>query len=78
MSGFERTFDNTAAGYDEVRPAYPASLFADLLRYHPLDSQSTVLELGAETCKATKPVLDTGCRYVGLEPGEHMAALARQ
>lgn len=73
---FERTFDRAANEYDSVRPSYPNALYSDLFRYKPLDAQSHVLEIGVGTGKATKPVLDTGCRLVGIEPGGSMAAIA--
>ena len=76
--GFERTFDNAAAEYDSVRPEYPQALYRDILRYQPLAGESQALEIGLGSGKASGPVLDTGCRLTGLEPGGNLAALARK
>lgn len=75
---FERTFDNAAAEYDAVRPEYPPELYEDIFRYQPVAGDSQVLEIGLGTGKAAGPFLDTGCRLVGLEPGENLAGLARK
>ncbi len=75
---FQRNFDNQAANYDAARPEYPGELYEDILRYQPLNRESQALEIGLGTGKASGPVLDTGCRLVGLEPGGNLAALARQ
>lgn len=74
---FQRNFDNQAAGYDTARPEYPPALYADLLRYQPLGPESRALEIGLGTGKASGPILATGCRLVGLEPGESLLSLAR-
>ena len=75
---FEKTFDNTAAAYDKVRPAYPPAIFDDIFHYKPLEKESRVLEIGMGTGIASKPFLDTGCRFVGLEPGRNLAELAKR
>ncbi len=75
---FERTFDNATSAYEQARPAYPDELYRDLLRYKPLDEFSRVLEIGVGTGKATLPILATGCRLTGIEPGENLAAMARE
>ena len=77
MTDFERTFDNAVEEYDDNRPMYPTQLFADLLAYQPLGTNSCALEIGLGSGKASKPVLDTGCRLVGVEPGEQLAAVAK-
>ena len=75
---FEQTFDNAAKTYERARPVYPDRLYRDLLEFKPVDEQSSVLEIGIGTGKATPPLLATGCRLTGLEPGENLAALARK
>lgn len=77
MSDFERTFDNTAVGYDKSRPFYPEELYQDIFEYRKIDTHSKVLEIGLGTGKATGPILETGCHLVGIEPGENLANLAR-
>ena len=77
MTGdFEKTFDNVAADYESIRPAYHPAIFEDILRYQPLIAESNVLEIGMGTGSATKPFLDTGCHLVGIEPGKNLAELA--
>lgn len=75
---FQRNFDNHAADYDSARPEYPRELYRDVLRYQPLNKESRVLEIGLGTGKAARPVLETGCRLTGLEPGGNLLALARR
>ena len=77
MADFERTFEDAADVYERNRPAYPRALYDDLFRYRPLGAWDSTLEIGAGTGKATGPILDAGCRIVGIEPGERLAALAR-
>lgn len=78
MTDFERTFDDTAVGYDRSRPGYPEELYQDIFKYRKIDAQSNVLEIGLGTGKATKPFLETGCQLVGIEPGEKLASLAME
>ena len=73
---FETTFDNTAADYERSRPAYLPAIFDDILRYKPLSADSNVLEIGMGTGAATRPFLETGCRFVGVEPGKNLAMMA--
>lgn len=73
---FERTFENAAEDYEATRPEYPRALYADIFRYQPLSPESRVMEIGLGTGKAAGPMLKTGCRFTGLEPGENLAALA--
>jgi len=77
MNDFERTFDNAAVDYDQNRPVYHKDLYTDLFQYKPIDARSTVLEIGIGTGKASRPILDAGCRLTGLEPGENLAAIAK-
>ena len=74
--GFEATFDGAAEAYERVRPAYPAAIFRDILRYQPLNAESRVLEIGMGTGRATGPFLETGCRLVGIEPGGNLLKAA--
>lgn len=78
MIDFERTFDNTAVGYERSRPDYPEELYQDIFEYRKIDAKSNVLEIGLGTGKATEPILETGCRLVGIEPGENLADLAKE
>jgi SAM-dependent methyltransferase len=75
FSNFETTFD-AAADYEKIRPAYLPEIFDDILRYKPIVTSSSVLEIGMGTGVATKPFLDTGCRFTGVEPGVNLARIA--
>lgn len=78
MTAFETTFDSAALDYEKSRPAYVKEIYEDILRYKPLHSESHVLEIGLGTGKASQPILDTHCHFVGIEPGEQLADLARE
>lgn len=76
MQEFERTFENAALIYDNIRPNYPNELFSDICSYCSLSGNSKVLEIGMGSGKATKPFLDTKCELVGIEPGTDLANIA--
>lgn len=78
MSTFEKTFDNTALTYDKSRPMYPTELYQDIFQYKQINAQSHVLEIGMGTGKATLPFLEKQCHFVGIEPGENLAAIAKE
>lgn len=78
MNEFERTFDLSAEDYDRSRPVYIKELYDDIFRYQSVGPGSNVLEIGMGTGKATLPILETGCRLTGLEPGQQLAALAKE
>ena len=75
---FERNFDNAAAEYEKSRPNYVSGIYDDIFRYKRISPDSRVLEIGMGTGIARKPVLDTECRFTGIEPGGHLIALARE
>ena len=77
MTAFEKTFDRAALDYDKSRPAYAEEIYEDILQYKPIGSDSYVLEIGLGTGKASRPILDTQCHFIGIEPGEQLADLAR-
>jgi SAM-dependent methyltransferase len=72
-----RSFDAVAELYDELRPRYPSALFDDLLALSDAPDAPEVLEVGTGPGVATLPLAERGCRIVGLEPGSHLAAVAR-
>jgi len=71
-------FNEVPELYDRVRPGYPAELFADLTALTGLTPESSILEVGCGTGQATVPLAQLGSSIAALEPGEGMAALARQ
>lgn len=77
MTEFEKTFDNATLDYDKSRLTYVKEIYEDIFRYKPIDSDSYVLEIGLGTGKASRTILDTQCHFIGVEPGEKLADLAR-
>ena len=71
-------FDQVAEAYDRYRPGYPEEMFDDLLRIAGTPPRGRVLEVGAGTGQATRPLAKRGLTVVALEPGATLAALARQ
>lgn len=78
---FDRTlsgvFNDVAGVYDRVRPTYPDEMFADLVAITGLTQHSSILEVGCGTGQATRSLAALGCSVTALEPGEALAALAR-
>jgi SAM-dependent methyltransferase len=73
-----RVFNEVPQLYDRVRPGYPDELFADLVTITGMTARSSVLEVGCGTGQATRSLAALGCPVTAIEPGEDMAALARQ
>ena len=71
---FRKIFDTIPDQFDKYRPRYSAELFADLIAYADVGAGKAVLELGPGTGQATEPILKTGCDYLAIELGEHLAA----
>jgi SAM-dependent methyltransferase len=70
---FRRVFDTIPEKFDRWRPRYCDEAFAYIIHHTHLDSQKTVLEIGPGTGQATEPILKTGCNYLAIELGEHLA-----
>ena len=71
-------FNEVPELYDRVRPGYPDELFTDLAAVTGLSRTSAVLEVGSGTGQATRSLAAIGGAVTGIEPGEGMAALARE
>ena len=69
-----KIFDRIPEQFDKYRPRYSDALFADLIAYAGIGEGKQVLELGPGTGQATEPILKTGCDYLAIELGEHLAA----
>ena len=73
-----RYFDAVAQAYDAVRPGYPDALFEEIFRYAGPVAVHRALEIGCGTGQATWPMARRGLPLVCIEPGPHLATLARQ
>lgn len=72
------TFGYDAARYDRIRPGYPAALFDDLAALACIGPGCRVLEIGVGTGQASVPLVERGCRLVGVEISPQLAALAQR
>ena len=75
---FDASFDVFAEIYHSVRPGYPAELYKDIRELGGLDSESRLLEIGAGSGIATRELAKLGGKVVAIEPGSHLAAIARK
>lgn len=70
---FRKTFDKIPEQFDKWRPRYCDELFTHVIEYAKLGLDKTALEIGPGTGQATEPFLKTGCDYLAIELGEHLA-----
>ena len=70
---FRKVFDTIPEKFDKWRPRYCDAVFADIIEHSQLDSEKSALEIGPGTGQATEPILKTGCDYLAIELGEHLA-----
>ena len=75
---FRKVFDRIPAQFDRWRPRYCTAAFDAIIQHAKLGPGKTVLEIGPGTGQATEPILKTGCNYLGIELGEHLAAYMEQ
>lgn len=75
---FNASFDVFANNYHSVRPGYPAALFGDIQEIGGIESNSRLLEIGAGSGIATVELAKLGCQVIAIEPGAHLAAIARK
>lgn len=73
MEDERKVFDRIPEQFDRMRWRYTPEMFAALIGYAQVDEKSRVLEIGPGTGQATEPLLKTGCRYLAVELGEHLA-----
>jgi len=75
---FDTSFDIFADNYDSARPGYPAALFEDIKSQCGIKGSSRLLEIGAGSGIATVELAKFGCPVVAIEPGSHLAAIAKE
>lgn len=78
MDAIGLRFDDVAELYDRVRPRYPAELFDDLAVLTGVPPGARLLEVGCGPGQATRDLLARGWHVHAVEPGEAMAARARE
>jgi SAM-dependent methyltransferase len=69
-----RSFELVADLYERARPEYPQEAVAWVASKLSLDSDSTIVDLGAGTGKLTRALLATRARVIAVEPGDAMRA----
>jgi SAM-dependent methyltransferase len=74
---FRKVFDSVPEEFEKWRFRYCEELFADVIAFSKLDENKTALEIGPGTGQATEPILKTGCSYLAVELGEHLAAFMK-
>lgn len=75
---FRKVFDGIPEQFDQWRSCYCGAAFRDIIAYALLDASKSALELGPGTGQATEPILMTGCDYLAIELGEHLAEYTRE
>lgn len=73
-----KVFDTIPEQFDRYRPRYSPELFRELIDHAGVGPGKNVLELGPGTGQATEPILRTGCNYLAIELGEHLADKMQQ
>jgi len=71
-------FDEIADEYARVRPSYPRELIDDVIAEARLGEGSRILEIGCGPGNASLLFAGRGFRMLCLEPGPHLAELARR
>lgn len=74
---FRKVYDSIPEKFDKWRPQYCENLFSDIIKYSKLDERKAAVEIGPGTGQATKPFLETGCSYLAIELGEHLAKFTK-
>lgn len=69
------SFGGEAERYDRARPRYPEALIRRIAEEKP---GGEVLDVGCGTGIATRQLRDAGCRVLGVDVDERMAAQARR
>ncbi len=73
-----RSFDTVAELYEAYRPSYPVPLVEQILLTTGIPKDGHILEIGSGTGKATMLFAQRGYPILCIEPGEHLARIARR
>lgn len=73
-----QSFDTVAELYEAYRPGYPESLVEQILTTTGIPKRGRILEIGSGTGKATALFAQRGYSILCIEPGKHLARIARQ
>jgi SAM-dependent methyltransferase len=73
-----QSFDTIAALYEAYRPGYPETLVEQSLATMDIPPSGHILEIGSGTGKATTLFAQRGYSILCVEPGQHLALIARQ
>jgi len=75
---YNASFEVFADNYHSVRPGYPDVLFQDIRQHAGIADRSRLLEIGAGSGIATAKLAEFGGPLLAIEPGKHLAEIARQ
>ncbi len=73
-----QSFDTVSELYDAHRPGYPVRLVEQVLLATNIPKDSRILEIGSGTGKATILFAQRGYSILCIEPGRHLARIARK
>ncbi len=73
-----KVFDLIPEQFDRWRPRYCQAAFDAIIAAACLNENASALEIGPGTGQATEPILKSGCDYLAVELGEHLAAFATE
>lgn len=74
---FRKVFDTIPGKFDKWRPRYCKEAFDTIIEYSGIGVPESALEIGPGTGQATEPILKTGCDYLAIELGEHLAEFTK-
>lgn len=78
MSNRIEPYKDIALIYDQVRPSYPAQLIQDIITVTNIGVNSTLLEIGAGTGKATIQFAEEGFKVHAIEIGKDMGEILKE
>lgn len=73
-----KVFDTIPKLFDKWRPRYSQELYDFIVKKTGLGEGKNCLEIGPGTGQATDFALKSGCSYMAIELGEHLAAFMKE